>query len=228
HALGELHTMKGEARMLGLAEIARDAHALEEALAGVSEAGDTAALERIDSLASAISAKHGEPETPTRAVSPELGYVRLAHVETVCDTLDELRAFVKDEDVRARLDKAIEAAFALRLASIGPMLEELAIHARALAREQGKDVLVRVEGGSVEIERALLDALKDALVHIVRNAIDHGIEVPSERADKAKLARLTISATPRSSDIEVAVIDDGRGISLDAVRAAARVAGVQA
>jgi two-component system chemotaxis sensor kinase CheA len=92
--------------------------------------------------------------------------------------------------------------------------------ARDLARAGGKDVALAVEGGAVELDRSVLEALKDPLRHLVRNAVDHGAETPDERrrAGKPPQARVTVTAVLRGAHVEVGVADDGRGIDLGALR----------
>ena len=94
---------------------------------------------------------------------------------------------------------------------------------RDLGRETGKPIRLGVEGESTELDRGILDALEEPLLHLVRNAVTHGIEEPAERARKGKPpeARLTIRAGREGNQILIEVADDGRGIDADAVRARA-------
>jgi two-component system chemotaxis sensor kinase CheA len=96
--------------------------------------------------------------------------------------------------------------------------------ARDLALASGKAVDVTVNDGRLELDRAVLEAIKDPLVHLVRNAIDHGLETPEERlaAGKPPRGRLVISAALHSAQVEVVISDDGRGLDLNAIRAKAR------
>jgi len=96
--------------------------------------------------------------------------------------------------------------------------------ARDLALAGGKTVDLTVYGGQIELDRAVLEAIKDPLVHLVRNAIDHGIETPEERlaVGKPPPGQLGISAALRGSHVEVVISDDGRGLIVDAIRAKAR------
>src|SRR5262249_54886914 len=89
-----------------------------------------------------------------------------------------------------------------------------------LAHAAGKDVDLVVEGGSVELDRSILEGLKDPLRHLVRNAIDHGIEPAEERRQTSKRprAQVTVTAVLRGAQVEVAVANDGRGIDPDALR----------
>ncbi|MBV6321240.1 response regulator [Duganella violaceipulchra] len=86
---------------------------------------------------------------------------------------------------------------------------------RDLARDSGKEVELRIDGAAIEIDRRILEQMRDPLVHLLRNAIDHGIETPAERrqAGKPERARLAIEVLPRDGDkVELLVSDDGRGI----------------
>ena len=92
---------------------------------------------------------------------------------------------------------------------------------RDLSRDQGKDVQLVVEGADTEVDRRILEELKDPLIHIVRNCIDHGIELPDERerAGKSRRATITIALTQQSgSKVEITVSDDGAGINLSKVK----------
>lgn len=95
---------------------------------------------------------------------------------------------------------------------------------RDLARSKGKRVDLRVEGGEVLVDKRLLDHLKDPLLHLLRNAVDHGIETPAQRraAGKPETGTIVVSARmDNGGTIEIAVADDGRGIDATAVRQAA-------
>jgi len=93
-----------------------------------------------------------------------------------------------------------------------------------LARDRGKDIEWVAVGADLEVDRRVLEAVKDPLIHLVRNAIDHGIEPPDVRraAGKAPRGRLQASVIPlEGGRIEIQVADDGAGIDLAGVRAAA-------
>lgn len=91
---------------------------------------------------------------------------------------------------------------------------------RDLAQAAGKEVALRLEGGNVELDRAILEGLKDPLRHLVRNAVDHGVETPATRrqAGKAGPGVITVAAALRGSQVEVTVGDDGAGLDLEALR----------
>jgi two-component system chemotaxis sensor kinase CheA len=92
---------------------------------------------------------------------------------------------------------------------------------RDLAHDSGKQVGLSMDGGAVEIDRRILEQMRDPLLHLIRNAIDHGIEPPAERLrrNKPERARLAIAVVPRDGDkVELLVSDDGRGIDAHQVR----------
>jgi len=93
---------------------------------------------------------------------------------------------------------------------------------RDLSRDMGKQIQFEVVGAFVEIDKTVLEALKDPLMHLLRNSIDHGIETPQdrERAGKSPVGRITMSVEQRGSEIILAVSDDGQGIDADKVRRA--------
>ena len=110
----------------------------------------------------------------------------------------------------------------LRMRPFGDIVEALPRAARDVATELGKDVRLVVEGHTVEADRAVLDALRDPLLQLVRNAVDHGIEMPQGRASHGKPATgtITVGAEVRGDMLVVTVADDGGGIDVAAVRAA--------
>ncbi len=99
---------------------------------------------------------------------------------------------------------------------------------RDLAREQGKEVNLQVEGADTDVDRQLLDMMKDPLTHLLRNAVDHGIEPPDvrEAAGKPRAGTIRLKAAQRGNTIVLTVSDDGAGIDLKAVKQAAMARGL--
>ncbi|MBC8100643.1 MAG: response regulator, partial [Armatimonadetes bacterium] len=93
---------------------------------------------------------------------------------------------------------------------------------RDLARELGKQVQFELNGATVEIDKTVLETLKDPMMHLLRNAVDHGIGTPSERdlAGKPAVGQIRIGVEQRGGEIVITVSDDGRGIDLQRVRRA--------
>jgi two-component system chemotaxis sensor kinase CheA len=85
---------------------------------------------------------------------------------------------------------------------------------RDLSAELGKQVLVDIDGGDVELDREMIEMIRDPLTHIIRNAVDHGIESPAERikAGKREIGLLSVSARQSGNQILIEIADDGKGI----------------
>lgn len=94
---------------------------------------------------------------------------------------------------------------------------------RDLARDLGKDIVMEMTGQETEVDRQALELMKDPLMHILRNAVDHGIESPEERLSigKPHYGTIRICAEQRGNNLVLTVSDDGRGINLEAVRRSA-------
>ena len=129
--------------------------------------------------------------------------------------LSALIAEVRDAITRTRM-RRIEGLF-----STFPRL------VRDLSAELGKQVFVEIENGEVELDREMIELIRDPLLHIIRNAVDHGIEAPAERlaAGKREAGMLTISARQSGNTIHIGIMDDGRGIDVDKLAAKAIAAG---
>jgi two-component system chemotaxis sensor kinase CheA len=99
---------------------------------------------------------------------------------------------------------------------------------RDIARDLSKQVQLEVYSTALELDKTVLDALKDPIMHLLRNAIDHGIEPPDEREKmgKSPVGRIDLSVEQRGGEIYVRVADDGRGIDAERVRRAAVKAGL--
>jgi two-component system chemotaxis sensor kinase CheA len=98
---------------------------------------------------------------------------------------------------------------------------------RDLSAELSKQVFVELENGEVELDREMIELIRDPLLHIIRNAVDHGIEAPADRlaAGKREAGMLTISARQSGNTIHIGIMDDGRGIDTDRLAAKAVASG---
>jgi chemotaxis protein histidine kinase CheA/CheY-like chemotaxis protein len=139
------------------------------------------------------------------------------------------RRFREDRVHLGRAAKGLERlAIDVRLRPVGRVFDSLPKEARDLARRLGKKVRTRIKGAQTELDRAILDGVKDPLVHIIRNTIDHGIEPPEERRAQGKPEEgsIDIEAAQDGGSVLIHVRDDGRGIDPEKVRAAAVRKGV--
>ena len=122
--------------------------------------------------------------------------------------------------IAGRLNRTAQA---VRMTSFSAACRGLARAARDVAASEGKLAQLHVLGGDVELDRLVVERLRDPLLHLVRNAVSHGIEAPEQRERSGKLAqgRVTLSASLRGDTVEITVEDDGRGIDHDVLRARA-------
>ncbi len=130
-------------------------------------------------------------------------------------------------DVRT-LNELKDAAIEMRTLPLKMIAGPMPRAVRDLARAEGKRVEFTVDGGDTELDRAILESLSDPLLHLLRNAVAHGIEPPAERelADKPPVGRITLRAVPRGSLVEIIVTDDGRGVSPEVLEFARREGGL--
>jgi two-component system chemotaxis sensor kinase CheA len=116
---------------------------------------------------------------------------------------------------------------AARMVPVWQVFDRFPRMVRDLTRQVGKQIVFRVEGKEIELDRAILDEIAEPLVHLLRNAVDHGIEGPEERVQRGKPAvgQLVLAAVRDRSSVAVKVSDDGRGIAREKVLARARQLG---
>lgn len=132
----------------------------------------------------------------------------------------ELRAILADNARQLRDLRA--AILRIRMVPMSAVLERLPLVVRGLCRTSGKQVHIDLDVGAAELDKTVAERLFPALVHLVRNAVDHGIETPVERAaaGKSETGTLAIRSTMLDRNVEVRVSDDGRGV--DRVTVAAK------
>lgn len=136
-----------------------------------------------------------------------------------------LRQFARllKDDVQAQealMDELHDKTLLMRMLPLAIVLEPAARLVRELARSVGKQVECSIGGTEIELDRQLIDKLSDPIIHLIRNAIDHGIELPAARAAVGKPAqgRLRLSARQDGGWVVIEVADDGGGIPVAAVR----------
>ncbi|HXF93711.1 MAG TPA: chemotaxis protein CheA [Nitrospiraceae bacterium] len=120
------------------------------------------------------------------------------------------------------------AVMKTRMLPIRKVLAKMPRMVRDLSQKLGKHVRLDLHGEDTELDKSVADEIGDPLVHLVRNAIDHGIETPAERraAGKSSEGVLRIAASQEGNSIVIRIQDDGRGIALDKVKAKALARGV--
>ena len=172
-------------------------------------------IERLDAMMNAV----GE----LRLIAANLQ--RLADGATAPGVLALPRAFgadlLKDQRQMARrLDALQSGLLEARMVPLAQVFERLQRLVRRVAREAGKELDLVTRGGEVELDKLIVEELSDPLMHLLRNAIDHGIESPEEREQLAKprRGRLTLTARPSGAHVVIEVRDDGQGVNAARVR----------
>jgi two-component system chemotaxis sensor kinase CheA len=139
-------------------------------------------------------------------------------------SLDD-QALAEVSDRIGRLVSGMQAeVIAARMTPVGEVFERFPRLVRDLARDLGKRIRFDVEGEEIELDRSILDEIGDPLLHLIRNAADHGIESPEvrARAGKSPEGRILLAATRERNSVTLRVSDDGRGIDRSAIQAKAR------
>lgn len=116
----------------------------------------------------------------------------------------------------------------LRMVPISRLFSKYQRTVRELSHKLGKEVSVELVGAETELDKVLVERLEDPLLHLVRNAVDHGVEAPDERlrSGKARTGRLVLGATQRGGQILVTIQDDGRGMDPQKLRQKAQEKGI--
>lgn len=140
-------------------------------------------------------------------------------------TTDAAPALARLDDALAALRRGLDG---LRTAPLGVAWIGLHRLIRDLSAGLGKRIELSLAGAEIEVDRRTVETLKDAMIHIVRNAADHGLETPAERAaaGKPETGRITVRAARRDAGITIEVVDDGRGLPLSRIRERGVAAGL--
>lgn len=116
-------------------------------------------------------------------------------------------------------DEVQRTAMSMRMVPLAQLFNKMSRLVRDLAQKSGKNVELVLEGEDTELDRNIVEELGDPLMHMVRNALDHGIEAPAERleAGKSATARVLLKAGHQSGHIVIEISDDGRGLNRDKI-----------
>lgn len=146
-------------------------------------------------------------------------------LELVSRRLRQVLGSFSDDGVRLNLitEEFRQTVIELTMLPLGTVFDAFPRAARDLARHFGKDVEVTIQGRETELDKKIIEQMSDPLVHLLRNAIDHGIERPDERVRKGKppAGQLLIAAEQQGNRIIITMRDDGKGIDPGALRSAA-------
>ncbi len=121
-----------------------------------------------------------------------------------------------------------ETVLKARMVSVGPLFRQYSRTVRDLAKAHGKLARLQIEGEEVEVDTSVIEHLKDPFLHMIRNAIDHGIETPGIRKRKGKAASgtVTVRAAHEAGSIVIEVTDDGAGLNRERICEVARKRGI--
>jgi len=247
-----VHCIKGMAATMGFEPIVQLAHAAEEILEPardgarptpeylLSVEGALATMDReLARIRSQRSAPAGNPSSAVDSVS-RTARVDCALIDRALENLQEVTSAHRnlarilpsdcDDSVRRELDRAeasardLSARLAeLRLAPFDSCARRLALAVRDAGERLGRRVELRVIGGEIRADRSVLDDLMEALVHVVRNAVVHGIEPPEDRvvAGKPEQGLIGLTVRRRHDAMLITVSDDGRGFDVKSLRSRA-------
>lgn len=214
-----LESVARQLELLGFSE-ARHSRRAREVLAAENAVRE--AIRGVEQTAHALRVAGGEGAEEMRASVQQLRGIaselaRIGREASRDSEQQRLAVTVLREDLRGM--RMVPAALAL---------EPLRRAVRDAAGRLGKPVRLTLEGGAVKLDRRVIDLMRDPLLHLVRNAVDHGIEAPEERraAGKPEEGNVVVKVEPRGTRVGIVVSDDGAGLDLAAIRAAAVRKGV--
>jgi len=195
---------------------------------------DATRLDRLMDLGSEYLAQHGRQRRQRAALRDFADRLtllvkreqRLKHL--LLPLMQDFDAFVRAEEQDLRRAGQLTADFdgamrGVRMQPLSVIVPQLRRVVSEASRELGKSAHLSLDFGDVEIDRQVLDALREPLMHLLRNAVDHGIEHEAVRSARQKPARgeVCVSARLKGVNVEIEVSDDGAGIDLEKVRARA-------
>ncbi|SEK22371.1 chemotaxis protein CheA [Ectothiorhodospira marina] len=132
------------------------------------------------------------------------------------------------QEIARLVDGIRDGAMNLRLVEIGETFSRFGRVVRDVSRETGKDIALRIEGAETELDKTVVERLADPLTHLVRNAIDHGIESPEIRQARSKPSQgqLHLGARHEAGSVVIEIMDDGGGLDRERILAKAKERGL--
>jgi two-component system chemotaxis sensor kinase CheA len=167
-------------------------------------------------------------QTPELQKSSNLAATRLQQLGSL---LNRLRSKTDEDSAKLEIvaNELQSGIHALRLLPFSTIFNLFPRTVRDLAQQQGKEVNLLIEGGDNSVDKRILEEMKDPLLHLLRNAIDHGIETPQERQrlGKPSIATIRLKGYQVGNTVSIEVSDDGRGLDVNAIKQAALRLGVR-
>lgn len=154
--------------------------------------------------------------------------VAKGRLQQILATVADEDALEASEELQHLLTTLHDGVMAMRLVPVGPLFRQHQRTIRDVAASQGKLLRLVLEGEDVEVDAAIVEQLRDPLTHIVRNAVDHGIEFPAARRDAGKdpCGTVTLRARHERGTVIIEIVDDGQGMSKTRLLAKARERGL--
>ena len=150
--------------------------------------------------------------------------VEKTQVERLSRDVTEKRLGQELQKITRNLDRKLadmqRSVIEIRMVPVGQIYSKLSRTVRKVARDLGKEIELVLRGEETELDKMMVDQLSDPLMHIIRNALDHGIEAAEERVKQGKPAvgRVTLNAYQQGNSVVIDVRDDGRGIDAERIR----------
>ncbi len=146
-----------------------------------------------------------------------------ARLNQLASERQDERLFAVSEELDRLGTELRDTTFSVRMLPIGSTFSRFRRLVRDLSRDLGKEIRMLTEGAETELDKMVIDSLGDPMVHLIRNSIDHGIELPADRESSGKPREGTIqlSAEHRDSNVVIRIRDDGHGIDPGRIRAKA-------
>ncbi len=146
-----------------------------------------------------------------------------ANADVISNRIDDPELIEATEHMSLLVEQIRDSALSLRMVQIGETFNRFRRVVREVSREVGKDIELKISGADTELDKTVVEKISDPLMHLVRNAIDHGVEAPALRAERGKSAKgeLSLNAYHDSGSIVIEVADDGGGLPRDKILAKA-------
>jgi len=227
---------------------ASDVATVEETLIGIGQIEDVDAADVTEAVADDAAVEGGESDEPAEHTVQEIKSVRVdvdqledlhGLIEQLVTSRIKLRRAIERRDVDGAGDNLNEldkitanlqnTVMDMRLIPLRNVVGKFPRMVRDLSRELDKEVEFTIEGEDIELDRTILTEISDPLMHIIRNAIDHGVEPPDEReaAGKARAGQVELRASRQRDHVVIEVEDDGAGLDVDGIRRKAIEKGVR-
>ncbi len=142
-----------------------------------------------------------------------------AHTSLLVQKFNDSKLQESAAETSQQIEEIRDAALSLRMVQIGETFNKFRRVVRELSKDLGKEIDLVIEGGETELDKTVVDKINDPLMHLIRNSLDHGIELPADRVAKGKPAQGSIKLTAEhdSGSIIIKITDDGNGLNKERI-----------